>query len=79
MVKRLNDQGIAARHGFKCCSLQKEYVGLVNPPTPVAYKESLRVIYLPVAPEMPKERIRFIAGELVAAVEAYRSPAVDCA
>lgn len=68
VVKDLNELAIAARHCFKPCSGQAEYSKQPSPPNPVAYRESKRIIYLPVSPEMTKDRVKYIVEQLLRAV-----------
>lgn len=61
VVEELNKAGIAARHGFKCLSLQVEYIG--GPIGPNADKASREMLYLPIQPMVTsKEDVRKAFG-----------------
>jgi len=65
IVWGLNEKAIAARHGFKPMSYQPEYQQiLIDSSRLCAWKESLRIIYLPVYPTMPQTRVREIVDTL---------------
>lgn len=68
IVKRLNEEGVKARHGFKPCSTQPEYKSFNTGPT--ALEASRSVIYLPVQPGMKKaDADKAVEMLLLAAVE----------
>ena len=67
LVKSLNRKfGVAARHGFKPISMQPEFKGAYTRLN--AYKLSQEIIYLPIYPNMDKERVRLIAETFIASV-----------
>jgi perosamine synthetase len=71
IVKSLNEQGIPARHGFKCCSSQLEYFHpeweSLN-----AAKMSREVLYLPVDPTLTKDQVEQIVSKFLSAVSNIR-------
>jgi len=66
IVQGLNQKAISARHGFKPMSYQPEYQQiLVDSSLLRAWKESLRIIYLPVYPIMTQTRVQEIVDTLI--------------
>lgn len=62
IVKKLNEKGIKARHGFKPMSMQPLYKKTFKNLN--AYKLSKEVFYLPVTPMMTEEMVKNICSEI---------------
>ena len=56
LVKYLWDNGVSARHCFKPMSVQPEYQRM--PQSPNAVRLSQEVLYMPIEPEMPCDRVK---------------------
>lgn len=66
VIKELGEKGIQARHSFKPMSAQPEYQGHFKHLN--AFRLSREVIYLPVYPDMTRERVEAIVEALKNAV-----------
>jgi dTDP-4-amino-4,6-dideoxygalactose transaminase len=75
VVKALNEQDIAARHGFKPMSMQPEYLGEFKQLR--AYQASQEVIYLPVNQYFHEEEVNRIVGHLKVFVAQYRKGEIN--
>lgn len=75
LTRKLIDQGVAARHGFKPCSSQLEYQDpLGKAKAPNTYLASQEVIYLPVRPMMTQLEV-IVTVEMV--VRTAQSVGID--
>ena len=73
IVKSLNEQGVAARHGFYPLSRQNEYIGYQDGnQNPTALRMSREVLYLPLNPGMSGRQVLTNVESLKNAVESAR-------
>lgn len=69
IIRELNQQGIAARHGFKPMSSQLEYRTYDSYHTPNTGKAAMEVLYLPVYPSMRENEVKANSEALVKAYQ----------